>query len=188
MPCLRDIDNRTLISNPKIYQATHKGELFTIPIFVRWIVTSFVQSAIIFWVVHSAYDSETDDFSGRVIDHWNIGLVVYTCVVLVANLKVCMMITHWNWVNHLFLWPTLASFFVANLVFSTGPVFSVSGADYTYAMFHLLSTALYYLVVFGTVTSALLFDYAWTCVENMELCPCYKKKVIAWNVSTRKLL
>lgn len=173
----RDIDNRTLISSPKIYQATHKGELFTIPIFLRWITTSFVQSAIIFWSVQFAYDSETDDFSGRALDHWNIGLVVYTCVVLVANFKVCMMITHWNWVNHLVLWPSLALFFVANLVFSTGPSFSVGGADYTYAMIHLLQTALYYLVVFGAVSSALLFDYAWTCVENMELLPCYKKKI-----------
>lgn len=171
----RDIDSRTLLSNPKIYQATHKGELFTISIFVRWIVTSFVQSTILFWVVQLSFDSETDDSSGRAIDHWNVGLVVYTCVVLVSNLKVCMMITHWNWINHLFLWPTLIAFVVANLIFSTGPTFSVSGADYTYAMMHLLATPLYYVVVFGAVVSALLFDYAWTCVEEMELL-CYKKR------------
>jgi magnesium-transporting ATPase (P-type) len=176
----RDIGRERLLEDPRIYRRSSAGQMFAFSQFVRWMFTSLLHSGIIFWVVQLVY-VVPDDASGRPLDHWWVGVVVNTCVVLLANLKIAMHMSSWNTIYVFFLCGTLATFPIIHIMYST-PVVAFAGADYTYAIEHLSTSPVYYITVFVAVGACLCFDYAWSCIDELELISLYTKQKFKANL------
>jgi hypothetical protein len=90
---------------------------FTARIFFFWLAQGLAQSLIVFFLPLRLYAGDEGgdvaavdgssragpitavDGSGRASDFPSIGLVVYTCVVLVVNLKMALKVRSWTWVH-----------------------------------------------------------------------------------------
>lgn len=60
---------------------------YTPRIFARWIISSFLQSIVLFFVPRAAFDVYSAMDSGHSQDVWTVGLAIYSAVVITINLR-----------------------------------------------------------------------------------------------------
>jgi len=155
----RDLSHRTLAEHPKIYKETSHGQLFNFSVFARWLILSMFQSVIVYFVPFMSMQVTTPDSSGQGFDFWAMGLIVYTAVVIVVNLKIALVMTSWTWLHHVSVWGSIAFFYFCMIVFSLSPVWATAGCDYYWLQFRLFETPRYWFILVITVVAALLVDF-----------------------------
>ena len=157
----RDIGLRQMERTPQLYSQGRKGELFTARTFWRWVADGVVHSLLCFYVptlVLRAVDPTPDGESGGMFPS---GLVVYSSVVLVTNLRLALDSVHWNVLVHASTWGTLCLWFVVTLLYGlpffsgafpvTSPVLGLAAWVYR--------SVSYWLAVLITVVCCLLIDF-----------------------------
>jgi magnesium-transporting ATPase (P-type) len=159
----RDLQFETLLAHPHIYQLTKGRELFNTKLFVEWMLLGICQAALCFFIPVIAFGSlSSPDPNGQSFGLFELGMVIYTAVVLVINLKLAWIFKSWTWLHHLSLWGSILAFFICMCIFSASPVFAIAGADYYYVFYRLAQLARYWLVVSFTVGLAVGVDFLYT--------------------------
>ena len=92
-----------------------------------------------------------------------MGTIVYTCVILVVNLKLAIETTNWTVPFHIALWASIFAWVVWLLVYSTlGLIpFLIIGSDALLVTYNIFATALPYFTIFIVVVVALSRDIMW---------------------------
>jgi len=167
----RDIDFDTLEKTPKIYRLTQRGDIFSVVVFWKWILSGLVQSLLVTFVPLSIYDSVAMDRLGQSYGLWEWGIVVYTITVIAVNLKLAMVIASWTWLHHLTMWGSIISYFIVMFILNTDPVFSNAGSDYTWVVWRLWSTPKYWLTVIVCTILTLYIDTTVFCLDRLNIAP-----------------
>lgn len=121
---------KVLESHPLIYSATRGSTYFNPWIIFRWLLWGFIDSCICFFITFYAYDSSPDQPGGEVTGFVGTGLVVFTCVVTVVNLKLFFFVRSWTWVHVLAFAISFITYWVATVIFNSSSVFALGGIDY----------------------------------------------------------
>lgn len=118
-----------------MYEDGPENACITTKIFIRWLLYTFIQSAVIFYTSYSVmlnapeiYGSSTDDSatfkqiqSGKTADWALIGSVLYAAVVIFVNLRLLQDSSSFSWQNIFINLASSAAFFVAFYIFNLYP-------------------------------------------------------------------
>lgn len=156
----RDIDFDVLFDHPLIYKATSNGQLFNFKVFWKWMLLSLVQSVILFGCTFASYAVFSAEGDGRIHGLWSMGIVLYTVIVIVTNLKLALLMASWTWLHHLTIWGSIVFYFIIMIMFSSSPVFATAGADYYFLMFRLMGQTRFWATIFIAVLLAVLLDFS----------------------------
>lgn len=122
---------------------------------IGWIMNGVYSSFAIF--ILSVYLSSPFAFKadGKVADIAHLGGTMYTCLIWAVNSQIALMISHFTWIQHLFIWGSIFLWYVFLLIYGELP------PEHSQGGFHLLSEALaptpmYWLTTLVVVVVSLL--------------------------------
>lgn len=99
-----DVSRATVLDNPQLYKDGQSNALFTLPIFVRWVLNGIWMSAVVFFVAYGTYTEDVMAPNGQGVGLWSIGFAVFTGMVVAANVRLAQEIKKWDWTLHVSLW------------------------------------------------------------------------------------
>jgi magnesium-transporting ATPase (P-type) len=155
----KDLSPELLESTPELYQKTRGKAFFSMQLYWGWMLMGFGHAAISFYIPWYAYEVSPSGFSnGASNSVWLSGLAVYTVLVIIANVRLCLIFTHWTWLHFAFFGFSAFTYWLAMFVFDASSVWELAGCDY-YATFRLLmSQPLFWVVALITCLTAFSLD------------------------------
>jgi len=99
----RDVSKQSCLDYPDLYKSGPKQEHFNLFLLIANLVQGFGHSLVLFFFTISTFKSSTM-LDGTDNDMWIQGTAFYTCMVLVANLKIAIRTTTWVMLTHIFIW------------------------------------------------------------------------------------
>ncbi|KAJ0824495.1 putative P-type phospholipid transporter [Helianthus annuus] len=105
----QDVSSDICLQFPALYQQGQKGIFFSWKRIIGWmgngILTSLVISILNVYVLSpSAFRK-----GGQVVDIAHLGLTTYTTIVWTVNCQIALIITHFTWIQHIFIWGSIFS-------------------------------------------------------------------------------
>jgi len=132
---------------------------FNIYVFWRWYVYAAIAGFIIYWL-NSSILSWIINEQFKMIDIWTIGISMYSCIVLVVNLRI-MIETNTHNCFSVFLLIFSISSYVGILLFSYFLPSNQTLGQWDY----IIHSKVYLLSVILIVAACMLFEYGWRSVK-----------------------
>jgi len=161
-----DVSRKNILQNPQLYVDGQKNTLFTPLQFLGWLGTSIYQSAIIFFFVMQAYSNSNTYSDGTISGLWDMGFVMYICVLIIVTLKLALESRRWVWFHHLVLWGCLFMVFVWGVVYSILYPGVGIGEEMYYVYYRLLGNATHWFCVIGVPIAAMLLPFTWLYIRR----------------------
>ncbi|XP_076912027.1 putative phospholipid-transporting ATPase 4 [Bidens hawaiensis] len=117
----QDVSSDICLQFPVLYQQGQKGIFFSWKRIIGWmgngILTSLVISILNVYILSpSAFRKD-----GKVVDIAHLGLTTYTTIVWTINCQIALIITHFTWVQHIFIWGSIFSWYIFLLFYGALP-------------------------------------------------------------------
>merc|ERR1712154_283620 len=113
----RDHTDKYLINHPQLYHISQSGDYFNAKVFFTWIADSLLTSFLLLIIPLHCYEYNTSpDHTGQSAGIWTVGIVILTAIVFTANIRLSFITNSWIWVTHLFLWGSIAAYYVAIVI------------------------------------------------------------------------
>ncbi|XP_047315904.1 putative phospholipid-transporting ATPase 9 [Impatiens glandulifera] len=123
----QDVSSKLCLRFPALYQEGVKNSLFTWWRIVGWTLNGAVSATFIFFVCILAMEHQAFRKGGEVVGLEILGTTMYTCVVLVVNCQMALSINYFTYIQHLFIWGSIAIWYVFLLAYgSMDPSISTS--------------------------------------------------------------
>eukprot|EP00656_Telonema_subtile_P056129 TRINITY_DN8904_c0_g1_i2.p1 TRINITY_DN8904_c0_g1~~TRINITY_DN8904_c0_g1_i2.p1 ORF type:complete len:937 (+),score=242.03 TRINITY_DN8904_c0_g1_i2:364-3174(+) len=153
----QDLPKAALLLRPPLYRSGLEGVYFNVHVLICWVLSGLWHSVLIYWFVINVYSGITS-WSGKDLDIYDIGVATYTLVVLVVTFKLMLEMHYYSWINVLCIIVSFAIWFV----WCFGSHLWYVGIPDTYmTIYHLMSTAAFYLICAACTVTCLTRDAAW---------------------------
>ncbi|KDP36448.1 hypothetical protein JCGZ_08578 [Jatropha curcas] len=142
----QDVPSDVCLQFPALYKQGQENIYFSWSRIVGWILNGTVASLVI--VLSNIYILSPSAFreNGNVADITHFGAIMYTCLIWTVNCQIALIITHFTWIQHLFIWGSIFLWYIFLLVYGAlPPAFSDRG-------FHVIVESIGSTPVFWTVT------------------------------------
>jgi magnesium-transporting ATPase (P-type) len=156
----KEINYDKLESKSELYIDGMKNKYFNLYIFWRWYLYAFSAGLLIYWICTTVLSFAVQCADSQLLDLWAVGSCMYTCIVLIVNLKI------------MFSTNTHNCFSVFLLFFSIGIYFSVffftSQMSSLFTLGHweiIMKNKLYLGTIAHVVTVCLLVEYGWRSLQ-----------------------
>ncbi|KAF5180176.1 Phospholipid-transporting atpase [Thalictrum thalictroides] len=151
----QDVSSDVCLQFPALYQQGQKNIYFSWTRIVGCVSNGLITSFSIF--ILSFYSLSIFAFreEGEVPDMSHLGATIYTCVIWTVNCQITLVISHFTWIQHFFIWGSIGMWYIFLYVYGLlPPMYSTTG-------YHLLTEALgtapiYWLVTLFVVVASLL--------------------------------
>ncbi|WCJ20979.1 ATPase E1-E2 type family protein / haloacid dehalogenase-like hydrolase family protein [Euphorbia peplus] len=156
----QDVSSRLCLKYPLLYQEGVQNILFSWPRILGWMCNGVLGSIIIYFFTVNAMINQAFRGDGQVVDYEILGATMYTCVVWTVNCQMALSINYFTWIQHLFLWGSIAFWYLFLVIYgSISPV--VSTTAYRVFVEACAPSLLYWLVTLLVVIATLLpyFSY-----------------------------
>ncbi|KAL8475468.1 hypothetical protein ACS0TY_028212 [Phlomoides rotata] len=117
----QDVSARLCLKYPKLYQEGVLDVLFSWPRILGWISNGIITSMIIFFFTTQSLLLQAFRKDGRVVDFEVLWVYMYTCVVWTVNCQMALSINYFTWIQHLFIWGSIAFWYVFLLIYGALP-------------------------------------------------------------------
>ncbi|KAF0976515.1 hypothetical protein FDP41_004414 [Naegleria fowleri] len=162
----RDVPASVAEKFPELYYQGHKNAFFNARVFVGWIVNSIFHSVVCFFVpFFCLVGAKFPD--GQDIDTYSIGIVVYSCVLVVITIKIALETSSWTWMHVVFylgsllIWP-LFIFVYGSLFYAFRFPYPVLKEFYDILQeYRIFLTPHFWVVLMVTVAICCLRDVFW---------------------------
>ncbi len=137
----KDFEHGFLETHPLVYAATRGDTYFNPSIIARWLLAGLIDSALCFFISWYSYDvssgggSRSSGREGQDVGFAAQGLVVYTCVCMVVNVKLAFFVRSWTWLHTVSFALSIGVYWLATGIFNASSFFRIGGLDY----YHVLS-------------------------------------------------
>lgn len=149
-----DINYKKLEDDYNYYKQGMVGFLFNPSRFWKHVLTAFVQSFIIFYLVFEISRGSVD-FSGRILDLWAIGSIVYLIVVIISNLRVLVSTRSHTIYSLLIFLFSIMSYYIVLYIMSK-IIYMENFNNFNMVVFNVRSHLLILICVFLCI----IFDYS----------------------------
>jgi len=159
----KDLNERSVISNPKLYLSGINKYHFNSRTFWSWMLTAIFHSFIVFSFPTLAFSHGIVEANGTVSGLTSVGTTIYTCAVIVVSFKLIIESRYWTLLFQGVVWLSILAWVLWQLIYG---VFWLQGAidfggDFLFVPYHLFDSAGYWFVVPLTVLVALYRDIVW---------------------------
>jgi len=104
--------------NPALYLISQNSELYNIKRFWMFICNALYHSVLLFWLCKWAMETGVLWQDGLSDGYLVLGNTVYTMVVITTCLKAALLMDSWNYISQLFIWGSIAVWFVYLISYS----------------------------------------------------------------------
>ncbi|XP_077253385.1 putative phospholipid-transporting ATPase 5 [Tasmannia lanceolata] len=151
----QDVSSDVCLQFPALYQQGQRNIYFSWTRIIGWIVNAVYASLAIFTLTIYAYSNFAFQKEGMVGDIAHLGATMYTCVIWAVNCQIALVISHFTWIKHLFIWGSISFWYIFLLIYGALPPIDLQRG------FRVLPEALgpspmYWLVTFLVVIVSLL--------------------------------
>ncbi|KAJ1412022.1 P-type ATPase [Sesbania bispinosa] len=116
-----DVSARYCQKFPMLYQEGVQNILFSWRRILGWMLNGFISAIIIFFFCTKAMEIQAFDEEGRTAGRDILGATMYTCVVWVVNLQMALAISYFTLIQHIFIWGTIALWYLFLIVYGAIP-------------------------------------------------------------------
>lgn len=103
---------------PALYRQGQKNIYFSWSRIIGWILNGIVTSLIIFLANTSILSIAAFRSDGQVADITHMGAFMYTCIIWTVNGQIALIVTHFTWIQHLFIWGSIILWYIFLLAYS----------------------------------------------------------------------
>ncbi|XVF58070.1 hypothetical protein PTKIN_Ptkin07bG0032900 [Pterospermum kingtungense] len=156
----QDVSARLCLKYPLLYQEGVQNILFKWVRILGWMFNGVLSSIIIFFFSTNSITGQAFRQDGQVADYSVLGVTMYTCVVWTVNCQMALSINYFTWIQHLFIWGSIALWYIFLMVYGSIPP-TLSTTAYKVFVEACAPSLLYWLTTLLVVISALLplFSY-----------------------------
>ncbi|XP_050370284.1 probable phospholipid-transporting ATPase 5 [Argentina anserina] len=160
----QDVSSEVCLKFPALYQQGQKNIYFTWSRIIGWILNGIVASIVIFLAnigTISTFDKngivaeKAFNKDGNVADINHLGAMTYTCIVWTVNCQIALIITHFTWIQHLFIWGSILIWYIFLFFYGELPP-AISNRGFRILTEALGPAPTYWLVTLLVVVVALL--------------------------------
>ncbi|GAV83638.1 E1-E2_ATPase domain-containing protein/HAD domain-containing protein [Cephalotus follicularis] len=167
----QDVSARLCLKYPLLYQEGVQNILFSWPRIFGWMCNGVLSSIIIFFLTSNSIIDQAIRRDGQVADLEFLGVTMYTCVVWVVNCQMALSINYFTWIQHFFIWGSIAFWYIFLVVYGSLPP-RVSSTAYKVLVEACVPSPLYWLTTLLVVISTLLPYFSYRAFQT-EFRPMY---------------
>ncbi|XP_062093631.1 probable phospholipid-transporting ATPase 4 [Humulus lupulus] len=151
----QDVSSEVCLQFPALYQQGQKNIHFTWSRISGWILNGVVSSLVIF--LANIYILSPNAFleNGFVADLSHLGTITYTCIIWTVNCQISLIISHFTWIQHLFIWGSILFWYTFLFVYGALPP-AYSEGGFRLLVESLGASPLYWMVTLLAVVVSLL--------------------------------
>lgn len=129
-----------------LYRQGQKNVCFSWSRIIGWILNGAFASLVIFLFNIYILSPTAFQDNGQVADVAHLGAITYTCIIWTVNCQIALVIAHFTWIQHLFIWGSILLWYV--FLFGYGTL----ALDHSHRAFQLLVEAIGPAPLYWTVT------------------------------------
>ncbi|KAK1325181.1 putative phospholipid-transporting ATPase 4 [Acorus calamus] len=161
----QDVSAEVCLQFPALYQQGQRNIYFSWARILGWISNALFASLAIFIFNIFALSPSTFRSSGELADLSHLGAMMYTCVIWTVNSQIALIINHFTWIHHLFIWGSIFSWYILLFIYGSLPP-SISKTNF---QLHkaMISTPSYWMITFVTLVVSLLPYFIYGVVQRL---------------------
>ncbi|KAH7837035.1 hypothetical protein Vadar_008720 [Vaccinium darrowii] len=132
----QDVSAQVCLKFPALYKQGQRNICFSWNRIIGWILNGALASLFIFVINLYALSPYAFKEQGQVADIADFGAITYTCVIWTVNCQIALIITHFTWIQHFFVWGSILCWYIFLYFYSALP------PEYSQEVFHLLTEAI----------------------------------------------
>ncbi|KAI3812673.1 hypothetical protein L1987_17386 [Smallanthus sonchifolius] len=161
----QDVSSDICLQFPALYQQGQKGIFFSWKRIIGWmgngILTSLVISILNVYILSPLAFRK----GGQVVDIAHLGVTTYTTIVWTVNCQIALIITHFTWIQHIFIWGSIFSWYIFLLFYGAlPPVYS--NREYKLLVEAVGPAPMYWIVVLLVVVISLLPYFIYMVIQR----------------------
>lgn len=102
---------------------------------------------------------------GEVVDIAHLGVITYSSVVWTVNCQIALIITHFTWIQHIFIWGSILSWYIFLLLYGALPPI-YSNREYKLLVEAVGPAPMYWIVVLLVVVISLLPYFIYMVIQR----------------------
>jgi phospholipid-translocating ATPase len=173
----QDVSSKLCLKFPLLYQEGVQNLLFSWKRIIGWALNGVASSTIIFFFCIRALEHQSFRKGGEVVDLEILGATVYTCVVWVVNCQMALSITYFTYIQHLFIWGSIGTWYIFLLAY--GAIDSSLSTTAYKVFIEACAPSLSYWIVTLLVLIAALLPYFLFSTIQLRFFPVYHQ-MIQW--------
>ncbi|CAH9056008.1 unnamed protein product [Cuscuta epithymum] len=115
----QDVSSEVCLQFPALYQQGPKNLFFNWNRIFGWMGNAFYASVIIFFLNLIIFYDQAFRSGGQTADLTAMGTAMFTCVVWAVNCQVALAMSHFTWIQHIFIWGSIATWYVFLLFYGS---------------------------------------------------------------------
>lgn len=145
----------SVLQYPLLYQEGVQNILFSWPRILGWMSNGVLSAIIIFFFTTNSIFNQAFRKDGHAVDYEVLGVAMYSSVVWAVNCQMALSINYFTWIQHFFIWGSIALWYIFLVVYgSLPPTFSTTA--YKVLVEACAPSILYWLTTLLVVVSTLL--------------------------------
>ncbi|XP_071694162.1 probable phospholipid-transporting ATPase 4 [Rutidosis leptorrhynchoides] len=161
----QDVSSDTCLQFPALYQQGQKSIFFSWKRIIGWMGNGILTSLTIFILNVYMLSSSAFRKGGEVVDIAHLGVITYTGIVWTVNCQIALIITHFTWIQHIFIWGSILSWYIFLLFYGALPPVH-SNREYKLLVEAVGPTPMYWIVVLLVVVISLLPYFIYMVIQR----------------------
>ncbi|CAJ2661079.1 probable phospholipid-transporting ATPase 4 [Trifolium pratense] len=121
----QDVPSEVCLQFPALYQQGPKNLFFDWYRILGWMGNGLYSSLVIFFLVIIIFYDQAFRLNGQTADMAAVGTTMFTSIIWAVNCQIALTMSHFTWIQHLFVWGSIASWYLFLLLYGMlSPVYS----------------------------------------------------------------
>ncbi|KAE8690477.1 ATPase E1-E2 type family protein / haloacid dehalogenase-like hydrolase family protein isoform 2 [Hibiscus syriacus] len=142
----QDVSSDVCLEFPTLYQQGPRNLFFDWYRILGWMCNGLYSSLVIFFLNVIVFYDQAYRSKGQTTDMAILGTIMFTCIICAVNFQICLIMTHYTWIQHVLIWFSVLTWFLFLFVYGM-----ISPA-YSKNVFMILTEALAPAPVYWTTT------------------------------------
>nr|XP_010915278.1 probable phospholipid-transporting ATPase 4 [Elaeis guineensis]XP_019704377.1 probable phospholipid-transporting ATPase 4 [Elaeis guineensis] len=108
----QDVSSEVCLQFPALYQQGPKNLFFDWYRIFGWMGNGLYSSLIIFFLNINIFYDRAFHAGGQTADMAVVGTAMFTCIIWAVNMQIALTMSHFTWIQHLFVWGSIATWYV----------------------------------------------------------------------------
>lgn len=104
---------------PALYQQGPKNLFFDWYRILGWMANGVYSSLVIFFLTVTIFYDHAFRIDGQTADMGAVGTTMFTCIVWAVNCQIALTMSHFTWIQHLFVWGSITTWYLFLAIYGT---------------------------------------------------------------------
>ncbi|KAJ8470957.1 hypothetical protein OPV22_025300 [Ensete ventricosum] len=123
----QDVSSEVCLQFPALYQQGARNLFFDWYRIIGWMFNGLYTSIVIYFLNVGMFFRRSFRSGGQTADMAAVGTTMFTCIIWAVNVQIALIMSHFTWIQHLFVWGSVATWYLFLLAYGTS---TLSGNAY----------------------------------------------------------